>query len=295
MAVLIDERTTMLFHGANSNAGRYHLGEAIAIGTRVVAGVSPGKGGGEIGGLPNFESVAEAVAGGVPDAALLMTPARFAVDAAYECLDAGIRLIIMIAEGVPVHDTLRLIAAVRARGARLVGPNTPGLLAPGRAKGGLMPMNAFSRGPVGMVSRSGTLSYETAKELTRAGIGQSSFVGVGGDSVRGTSIAEVLDLMERDPETEAIVLIGEIGGNQEEVAAERLRRGFTKPVVAYIAGEQARPGRTMGHAGALVTGGVGAYADKVAALAAAGAVIATSPADVAIKIASLLSQRKPTP
>jgi len=280
--------------GATGNAGLYHLQEMLGLGTRVVAGVNPGRGGGDLYGVPLYDSVAAAVERHQPDASLVMVPARSAVDATFEALEAGVPLAIVIAEGVPVHDAMRLIRFAKECGARIVGPNTPGIISPGVAKAGIMPLRSFSRGRVGVVSRSGTLSYETSYELTRRGIGQSSFVGIGGDMVRGTSLAEVLQLFEADGETDAVVLIGEVGGNQEEVAAETVVRGMRKKVVALIAGRTARPGRRMGHAGALVTGGSGGHGDKLAALAAAGIEVADTPADVARRLARHLSPEAPT-
>lgn len=290
MSVLVDGGTRLLVQGMTGNAGLYHLREMRELGTQVVAGVRPGRGGENMEGTPLFDSVAEACEAANPDAALVMVPASAAVDASFEALDAGLRLVIVIAEGVPVHDSMRLIRRARETGAILVGPNTPGLISPGKAKAGIMPLRAFMPGPVGVVSRSGTLSYETSYEMTRRGIGQSTFIGVGGDMVRGTSLGEGLRLFEADPETDAVVMIGEVGGNQEETAAREIVSSMTKPVVALIAGRTARPGRKMGHAGALVTGGRGGHADKLAALREAGVEIADSPADVALRIARRLDR-----
>lgn len=286
----------MLVQGATGNAGVYHIGEMLEIGTRVVAGTGVGQANASqraegVHGVPVYDSLVAAcdALGARPEASLIFQPAHRAAAAAHEALDAGIPLIVLIAEGVPVHDTLRLVHRARRLGVRLVGPNTPGLLSPGKAKAGLMPMRAFSPGAVGIVSRSGTLSYETAMELTGLGLGQSTFIGVGGDMARGTSMAEAVALLNDDPGTEAIVLIGEIGGNQEETAAALVAQDGRKPVVAMIAGRGARPGRRMGHAGALVNGGVGAYTDKVEALETAGVAVAASPAEAARRVAALLS------
>lgn len=294
MSILVDSETRLLVQGMTGNAGLYHLREMRQLGTRVVAGVRPGRGGEALDGTPLFDSVAEACAAASPDAALVMVPARAAVDAGFEALDAGIPLVVLIAEGVPVHDSMRLIRRARERNAVLVGPNTPGLISPGQAKVGIMPMHAFMRGPVGVASRSGTLSYETSYEMTRRGIGQSTFIGVGGDMVRGTSLADSLRLFESDPETRAVVMIGEVGGNQEETAARDVVTRMTKPVVALIAGRTARPGRRMGHAGALVAGGSGGHAEKVQALRAAGVQVADSPADVAARVEKLLGASSET-
>ena len=292
MTVLIDDTTAIMVQGAAGNAGVYHIGEMLAIGTRVVAGADAGKGGADVHGVPVHDSVAAAcdALGSRPDATLIFQPAHRAAASTDEALDAAIPLVVLVAEGVPVHDTLRLVHRARDLGVRLVGPNTPGLLSPGRAKAGLMPMRAFSEGSVGMVSRSGTLSYETAMELTARSIGQSTFVGVGGDLARGTSMAEAVALLNDDPATQIIVIIGEIGGNQEETATTLIAEQGKKPVVAMIAGRAARPGRRMGHAGALVTGGVGAFAEKVAALQDAGIEVADSPADAARRVAALLEE-----
>ena len=281
MAVLIDGNTRLLVQGITGKASIYHTQEALDIGTNVVAGVSLGKGGQEVLGIPVYDSVQEAMAEKKPEASLLMLPARATTDAAFEAIANGVKLVIIVAEGVPVHDTMKMIRFAREKGARVVGPSTPGILSPGKAKAGLMPVRAFMLGPVGIISRSGTLSYETAKELTSSGLGQSTFVGLGGDMVRGTSFVDVLKLMNEDVETKGIVLIGEIGGNQEETAAKYIGENPTKPVVAFIAGKGAKPGRRMGHAGAIVMGGVGTYEEKVQALNSAGVEVADSPAHVA--------------
>lgn len=294
MSVLVDSETRLLVQGMTGNAGLYHLREMRQLGTRVVAGIRPGRGGEALDGTPLFDSVREACAFADLDAALVMVPARAAVDAGFEALDAGIPLVVLIAEGVPVHDSMHLIRRARERNAVLIGPNTPGLISPGKAKIGIMPLGAFMPGPVGVASRSGTLSYETSYEMTRRGIGQSTFIGVGGDMVRGTSLADSLRLFEADPGTRAVVMIGEVGGNQEETAARDVVAGMTKPVVALIAGRTARPGRKMGHAGALVSGGSGSHGDKVAALQAAGVQVADSPADVAARVANLLGENTDT-
>lgn len=290
MSILVDRATRLLVQGMTGNAGLYHLREMRQIGTQVVAGVRPGRGGEDFEGTPLFDSVRQACAAADPDAALVMVPARAAVDAAFEALDAGISLVVLIAEGVPVHDSMRLIRRARECGAVLIGPNTPGLISPGKAKVGIMPLGAFTAGAVGVVSRSGTLSYETSYEMTRRGIGQSTFIGVGGDMVRGTSLADSLMRLEADPETRAVVMIGEVGGNQEEAAAREVVTAMSKPVVALIAGRTARQGRRMGHAGALLTGGSGGHRSKVAALEAAGVQVADSPAAVAERVAALLGE-----
>lgn len=288
---LIDNRTRFIVQGVTGNAAQWHLKEMLDLGQPVLAGVQPGGPREPVHGVPVFQSVAAAceAIGEPPDASLIFVPAAYAVDAAHEAIASRIPLLIWIAEGVPVHDTMRLVDYARCQGVRVVGPNTPGIISPGRAKGGLMPSSAFSPGPVGMVSRSGTLSYETALELTVRGIGQSTFIGVGGDPVRGTSIVEALAMLNEDARTRAIVMIGEIGGNQEEVAAEFVAAEVRdKPVFALIVGEQARPGRRMGHAGAIMAGGVGGYRSKIAALERQGIEMVLSPVDLAERLAEVL-------
>ncbi|MDN5347627.1 MAG: succinyl-CoA synthetase alpha subunit [Clostridia bacterium] len=288
MAIMLDGTTRVIIQGITGKAGSYHALEMRRQGTNVVAGVSPGRGGEKIDGIPVFDTVQEAVDAFRPDLSLVLVPARFAKDAALEAMAAGVKTVVVVAEGVPVHDSLELTAKARQYGCRVVGPNTPGIFSPGKAKAGIMPTNAFKPGHVGIVSRSGTLSYETASELTRAGLGQSTFVGLGGDMVRGTSFVDVLSLFKDDPETHGIVLIGEIGGYQEELAAKYIKENVNKPVVAFIAGRKAKPGRRMGHAGALVMGGVGTYESKVETLKEAGVQVADSPADIARIMARIL-------
>ncbi len=290
MAILIDESTRLLVQGITGREGSFHTQQMIEYGTTVVAGVTPGAGGRQVHGVPVFDTVADAVAATRPNVSFVAVPAPFAPDAILEAAEAGIPLIVCITEGIPVLDMVRVYHAVRARGVRLIGPNCPGLISPGKAKVGIMPGFIHSPGPVGIVSRSGTLTYEVVWALTRAGIGQSSAVGIGGDPVIGTSFVEVLELFQNDPETRAIVLIGEIGGADEEAAAECIRRHVTKPVVGFIAGRTAPPGRRMGHAGAIITGGRGTAAEKIAALEAAGVPVAERPAQVADLVRQVLER-----
>ncbi len=290
MAILIDESTRLLVQGITGREGSFHTQQMIEYGTTVVAGVTPGAGGRQVHGVPVFDTVADAVAATHPNVSFVAVPAPFAPDAILEAAEAGIPLIVCITEGIPVLDMVRVYHAVRARGVRLIGPNCPGLISPGKAKVGIMPGFIHSPGPVGIVSRSGTLTYEVVWALTRAGIGQSSAVGIGGDPVIGTSFVEVLELFQNDPETRAIVLIGEIGGADEEAAAEYIRRHVTKPVVGFIAGRTAPPGRRMGHAGAIITGGRGTAAEKIAALEAAGVPVADRPAQVADLVRQVLER-----
>ena len=289
MAILVDESTRLLVQGITGKEGSFHTAQMIEYGTRVVAGVTPGAGGRVVHGVPVFDTVADAVAATQPNASFIAVPAPFAPDAILEAADAGIPLIVCITEGIPVLEMIRVYHTVRQRGVRLIGPNCPGLISPGKAKVGIMPGFIHTPGPVGIVSRSGTLTYEVVWALTRAGIGQSSAVGIGGDPIIGTSFVEVLGLFENDPETRAIVLIGEIGGADEEAAAAYIREQVTKPVVGFIAGRTAPPGRRMGHAGAIISGGRGTAAEKIAALEAAGVRVAERPAQVADLIREILT------
>jgi succinyl-CoA synthetase alpha subunit len=280
MAILIDERCRVLVQGITGSEGAFHAARMRAAGTHLVAGVSPGKGGRVVEGAPVFDAVAPAVAATGADVAVLFVPARFARDAMIEAADAGIRLVVCVTEGIPVRDMAEVAAHLSRRGCALLGPNGPGLITPGRCSAGIMPAEVFTPGPVGLVSRSGTLVYEAVHELTRAGIGQSTVVGMGGDPVHGLGYVECLDLFEADDETEAVVLIGEIGGRDEEAAAEHVREHISKPVVAYVAGFGAPPGKRMGHAGAIIEGSSGTAAEKKAALEAAGIPVAAAPAEV---------------
>lgn len=290
MAIVLTAESRVLIQGITGKAGVYHCAEMRRQNTRVVAGVSPGKGGQVVDGVPVYDTVSEAVRRHEVDVSLVLVPAPYAKDAAVEALAAGVRTVVVVAEGVPVHDSMWLKAFARDCGARLIGPNTPGVFSPGKAKAGIMPTSAFTPGTIGIVSRSGTLSYETALELSRLGLGQSTFVGVGGDLVVGSTLADIFPLFMQDEETRAVVVIGEIGGCQEEMVADFIRRERpTKPVVAFVAGRQAKPGRRMGHAGALVMGPSGTYDAKIRAFESAGVPLADSPADIAVKVSRLLA------
>lgn len=280
MAVLVDERTRVLVQGITGHQGRFHTAQMIDYGTRVVAGVSPGKEGQEVLGVPVYDTVEAAVEKHGATASVVFVPAPFAKDAVFEALEAGIKLVVIITEHVPLHDAMEIMARARYRGATIVGPNTFGVISPGRCKIGIMPNHIYTPGRVGIVARSGTLSYEIAASLTQAGLGQSTVVGMGGDRVVGLSFIDVLKMMEQDRETEAVVLVGEIGGTAEEEAAEYIK-GMSKPVVAYLAGKHAPPGKRMGHAGAIIERGRGTYRSKVEALKAAGARVADLPWQVA--------------
>ena len=281
MSILADAETQVLIQGITGSEGSFHARRMVAYGTKVVAGVTPGKGGTALDGIPVYNSVEEALARHELDASVIFVPARFAPDAIVEAADAGIELIVCITERIPVHQMLRVYHMLKARGVRLIGPNCPGLISPGKAKLGIMPEQVFTPGPVGIVSRSGTLTYEIAWQLTRAGLGQSTVVGIGGDPIVGSSFVEILELFEEDPETELVVLVGEIGGRDEEEAAEFISAEMEKPVVAYIAGFSAPPGKRMGHAGAIITGGEGTAQAKAAALDRKGIPVGRTPREVA--------------
>ena len=280
MSVLIDRETRLLVQGITGREGSFHTQQMVEYGTNVVGGVTPGGRGKTVAGAPVFDTVAEAIAETGANASIIYVPARFAPDAIFEAVDNGIPFVVCITEGIPVNDMVPVFAHVKAKGARLLGPNCPGLITPGQAKVGIMPGFIHAPGPVGLVSRSGTLTYEVVDALTRAGLGQTTAVGIGGDPVIGTSFVDALELFQADPATEAIVLIGEIGGTDEEDAARFIQERVTKPTVGFIAGRTAPPGKRMGHAGAIISGGAGTAAEKVAALEAAGVRVAESPFQV---------------
>jgi succinyl-CoA synthetase alpha subunit len=282
MGILIDSGTRAIVQGITGTQGSFHTQLMLQYGTRIVAGTSLGKGGTEMHGVPVYDTVAEALAEHMADASVVFVPAAFAADAALEALESGIKTVVLIAEHVPVKDSVELMAYAEQIKANIIGPNTPGIIAPGECKLGIMPAHVFAAGSVGVVSRSGTLTYEIAAGLTRLGIGQSTCVGVGGDVVTGLSFVDALRLFREDPETEAVVLVGEIGGNLEEAAAEYLRKErFPKPVVAYVAGRFVPAEKRMGHAGAIVMGRSGTAAGKIAAFEDAGVRVALKPSDVA--------------
>jgi succinyl-CoA synthetase alpha subunit len=280
VSILVDRDTRVLVQGITGREGSFHTEQMVEYGTNVVSGVTPGGKGKSIAGAPVFDTVADAVAETAPNVAIIFVPARFAPDAIYEAIDNGLPLVVCITEGIPVADMVPLYAHVQNRGSRLLGPNCPGLITPGEAKVGIMPGFIHTPGPVGVVSRSGTLTYEVVDALSRVGTGQSTAVGIGGDPIIGTSFVDVLGLFEADPATEAIVMIGEIGGNDEETAARFIQDHVTKPVVGFIAGQTAPPGKRMGHAGAIISGGFGTAAEKMAALEAAGVRVVDRPSAV---------------
>ena len=280
MSILVDRDTRVLVQGITGREGSFHTEQMVEYGTNVVSGVTPGGKGKSVAGAPVFDTVADAVAETAPNVAIIFVPARFAPDAIYEAIDNDLPLVVCITEGIPVADMVPVYAHAQNRGSRLLGPNCPGLITPGEAKVGIMPGFIHTPGPVGVVSRSGTLTYEVVDALSRAGTGQSTAVGIGGDPVIGTSFVDVLGLFEADAATEAIVLIGEIGGNDEETAASFIQEHVTKPVVGFIAGQTAPPGKRMGHAGAIISGGSGTAAEKMAALEAAGVLVVDRPSAV---------------
>jgi succinyl-CoA synthetase alpha subunit len=288
MSILVDKTTRVICQGFTGKQGTFHTEQAIAYGTRMVGGVTPGKGGQSHLGLPVYDTVHAAVADTGADATMIYVPAAFAADAILEAADAGIRVIVCITEGIPVLDMLRVKAALQGSGSVLIGPNCPGVITPGECKIGIMPGNIHQPGRVGIVSRSGTLTYEAVFQTTREGLGQSTCVGIGGDPIQGFNFVDCLRRFQDDPATEGIILVGEIGGSAEEDAAEFIRASVTKPVVAYIAGVTAPSGKRMGHAGAIVTGGKGTAEGKYAALDAAGVATVRSPAEMGSRMRALL-------
>jgi succinyl-CoA synthetase alpha subunit len=290
MAIWLDQKTRVVVQGLTGKEGQFHAAKCREYGTRIVAGMTPGKGGTSVDGVPVFDMVADAKAKTGCTASLIFVPPLGAADAILEAAAAGIDLIVCITEGIPARDEVLVKLALSRSGSRLIGPNCPGIISPGKAKLGIMPAHIHKEGSVGVVSRSGTLTYEAVDQLTKLGLGQSTCVGIGGDPVPGTNFVDVLAAFKDDSQTEAIVMIGEIGGSAEEEAAEFIRRNVRKPVVAFIAGQTAPPGRRMGHAGAIISGGKGTAKEKIEALQAAGIHVAATPADIGITMARALGK-----
>jgi succinyl-CoA synthetase alpha subunit len=289
MSVLVGKNTRLIVQGFTGSEGSFHAGQMIEYGTNVIGGVTPGKGGQKHLDRPVFNTVADAVANEGANTSVIFVPPAFAADAISEAAFAGIKVIIAITEGIPVKDMIAAKQIVKSHGATLIGPNCPGVITPGEAKVGIMPGFIFSPGPVGLISRSGTLTYEAVDQLTKVGLGQSTAIGIGGDPVIGTTHLDAVKLFQNDPDTESIVLIGEIGGSAEEEAAAYIKEHVTKPVVAFIAGSTAPPGRRMGHAGAIISGGKGTAQDKKKALAEAGITVVESPANIGETLKSVLA------
>jgi succinyl-CoA synthetase alpha subunit len=290
MAIWADRNTRVLVQGLTGKEGQFHAAKCKEYGTKIVAGMTPGKGGTLVDGVPVFDTVADAREKTDCNASLIFVPPLAAADAILEAAAAGVELIVCITEGIPARDEAVVMQALAKGGSRLIGPNCPGIISPGKAKLGIMPAHIHKEGSVGVVSRSGTLTYEAVDQLTKLGLGQSTCVGIGGDPVPGTNFVDVLDAFNRDPETEAVVMIGEIGGSAEEEAAEFVKKNVRKPVVAFIAGQTAPPGRRMGHAGAIISGGKGTAKEKIEALRAAGIHVAATPAEIGITMARALGR-----
>jgi succinyl-CoA synthetase alpha subunit len=288
MSILVDQNTRVIFQGFTGREASFHAQASIDYGTKVVGGVTPGKGGQTHLGLPVFNTVADAVKQTGANASVIFVPPPFAADAIMEATEAGVPLVVCITEGIPTTDMVQVRAFMQGRSTRLIGPNCPGIISPGKCKIGIMPAHIHRQGQVGVVSRSGTLTYEAVGQLTKLGIGQSTCIGIGGDPIIGTSFVDAIELFNADPDTRAIVMIGEIGGNAEENAADYIAKNVKKPVVGFIAGQTAPPGRRMGHAGAIISGGSGKADDKMKAMAQAGITVCASPAEIGEKVKSRL-------
>lgn len=294
MSIFINKRTRLIVQGITGRDGSFHAEQMKKYGTKVVGGVTPGKGGTKVAGIPVFDTVEEAVAKTRANSSVIYVPPPFAVDAIYEAIAAGIKLVVCITEGIPANDMMKIYPFVQDHGARLIGPNCPGLISVGQSKVGIMPSSIVKKGSVGVVSRSGTLTYEAIWALTEAGMGQTTCIGIGGDQVIGTNFVDCLEAFQADPATKSIVMIGEIGGSDEEAAAKYIKKYVTKPVVSFIAGQTAPPGKRMGHAGAIIAGGSGAAADKIAALNKVGVPVAGSPTEIPMVLKELIKGGRKT-
>jgi succinyl-CoA synthetase alpha subunit len=288
MSILVDKNTRLIVQGFTGREGTFHAQQSIAYGTTVVGGVVPGKGGTKHLDLPVFDTVEQAVKATGANATVIFVPPPFAGDAIMEAADAGVPLVVCITEGIPTLDMVKVWQFLEGRKTRLIGPNCPGIISPGKCKIGIMPASIHLEGHVGVVSRSGTLTYEAVGQLTKLGIGQSTCIGIGGDPIIGTTFLDALELFNADPDTHAIIMIGEIGGNAEETAAAYIKANVTKPVIGFVAGQTAPPGRRMGHAGAIIAGGSGKASDKIKAMEAAGITVCPTPADLGVKVQSRL-------
>jgi succinyl-CoA synthetase alpha subunit len=288
MSVLVDKNTRLIVQGFTGREGTFHAQQSIAYGTTVVGGVVPGKGGTKHLDLPVFDTVEQAVKATGANATVIFVPPPFAADAIMEAADAGLPLVVCITEGIPTLDMVKAWEFLQGRQTRLIGPNCPGIISPGKCKIGIMPASIHLEGHVGVVSRSGTLTYEAVGQLTKLGIGQSTCIGIGGDPIIGTTFLDALELFNADPDTHAIIMIGEIGGNAEETAAAYIKANVTKPVIGFVAGQTAPPGRRMGHAGAIIAGGSGKASDKIKAMEEAGITVCPTPADLGVKVQSRL-------
>jgi succinyl-CoA synthetase alpha subunit len=290
MAIFVNKNTKVIVQGITGRDGAFHTQQMLDYGTKIVGGVTPGKGGTEINGVPVFDTMAEAVKKTKANTSVIYVPPQAAIDAIYEAADAGVSLIVCITEGVPANDMLKVYHYLKSKGIRLIGPNCPGVISPGLCKVGIMPAQIHKKGNIGVVSRSGTLTYEIVYQLTQAGMGQSSCIGIGGDPVIGTNFIDCLDAFEKDPDTKGIIMIGEIGGSDEEMAADFIKKNMKKPVVGFIAGRTAPPGKRMGHAGAIISGSSGLAADKIKALNAVGVPVA----DIPSQVPGLIAQKMKT-
>jgi len=291
MSILVDKNTKVIVQGITGSHGSFHTKKMLEYGTQLLGGVTPGKGGQKVEGVPVFDNVAEAIAKTKANASVIYVPARFAIEAIREAAEAGVRLVICITEGIPTIEVARIKSWLSNKKVRLIGPNCPGVITPGECKIGIMPGYIHKKGPIGVISRSGTLTYEAVWQLTERNLGQSTCIGIGGDAIVGTNFVDALELFENDEQTKAVVLIGEIGGNAEEEAAEFIKSRMTKPVIAFIAGSTAPPGKRMGHAGAIISGGAGKAEDKIKCLKDVGVVVAPSPALIGETVQKVYSEK----